>query len=156
MVGVSASVDLPLHHKVQKFSSGTGSPGWSWKKGRETVVCVLMNSTTYTVTSHKTSVSTLHSYCTDTIEENSSVFSLIKSTRCHHQGHVGRKFCSKKIRPRVNWGCWLTHCQTDVYNSHKMSVTFPMNRRQCEMYSDHKHVSVCLWPHAHTTAWTWM
>jgi len=24
MVGVSASVDLPLHHKVQKFSSGTG------------------------------------------------------------------------------------------------------------------------------------
>ena len=38
MVGVSASVDLPLHHKVQKFSSGTGSPGWSRKKGRKTVV----------------------------------------------------------------------------------------------------------------------
>ena len=38
MVGVSASVSLPLHHKVQKFSSGTGSPGWSQKKGRETVV----------------------------------------------------------------------------------------------------------------------
>ena len=29
MVGVSASVNLPLHHKVQKFSAGTGSPGWS-------------------------------------------------------------------------------------------------------------------------------
>ena len=29
MVIVSASVNLPLHHKVQKFSSGTGSPGWS-------------------------------------------------------------------------------------------------------------------------------
>jgi len=27
MVGVSASVNLPLHHKVQKFSSGTGSLG---------------------------------------------------------------------------------------------------------------------------------
>jgi len=27
MVGVSASVNLSLHHKVQKFSSGTGSPG---------------------------------------------------------------------------------------------------------------------------------
>jgi len=26
MVGVSASVNLPLHHEVQKFSSGTGSP----------------------------------------------------------------------------------------------------------------------------------
>jgi len=37
---VSASVNLPLHHKVQKFSSGTGSPGWSRKKGRKTVVCV--------------------------------------------------------------------------------------------------------------------
>jgi len=32
MVGVSASVNLPLHHKVQKFSSGTGSPGWSQKR----------------------------------------------------------------------------------------------------------------------------
>ena len=41
MVNVSASVNLPLHHKVQKFSSGTGSPGWSWKKGRKTVVVVV-------------------------------------------------------------------------------------------------------------------
>jgi len=24
-----------LHHKVQKFSSGTGSPAWSRKKGQE-------------------------------------------------------------------------------------------------------------------------
>jgi len=38
MVGVSASVNLPLHRKVQKFSSGTGSPGWSQKKGHKTVV----------------------------------------------------------------------------------------------------------------------
>jgi len=38
MVGVSASVNLPLHHKVQKFSFGTGSPGWSRKKGRKMVV----------------------------------------------------------------------------------------------------------------------
>jgi len=41
MVGVSASVNLPLHPKVQKFSSGTGSPGWFWKKWRETVVVVV-------------------------------------------------------------------------------------------------------------------
>jgi len=33
MVCVSASVNLPLHHKVQKFSSGTSSPRWSRKKG---------------------------------------------------------------------------------------------------------------------------
>ena len=38
MVCVSASVNLPLHHKVQKFSSGTGSPGWSQIKGRKMVV----------------------------------------------------------------------------------------------------------------------
>jgi len=37
---VCLPVNLPLHHKVQKFSSGTGSPGWSQKKGRKTVVCV--------------------------------------------------------------------------------------------------------------------
>jgi len=44
MVGVSASVNLPLHHKVQKFSSGTGSPGcgWSRKKGHKTVVVVVV------------------------------------------------------------------------------------------------------------------
>ena len=27
---VSASVNLPLHHKVHKFSSGTDSPRWLW------------------------------------------------------------------------------------------------------------------------------
>jgi len=42
MVGMSASVNLPLHHKVQKFSSGTGSPGCSRKKGRKTVVVVVL------------------------------------------------------------------------------------------------------------------
>ena len=41
MVCVSASVNLPLHHEVQKFSSGTGSPGWSQKKGRKMVVIVV-------------------------------------------------------------------------------------------------------------------
>jgi len=40
MVGVSDSVNLPLHHKVQKFSSGTDSLGWFRKKGRKTLVCV--------------------------------------------------------------------------------------------------------------------
>jgi len=35
MVSVST-----LHHKVKKFSSGTGSPRWSWKKGHKTVAVV--------------------------------------------------------------------------------------------------------------------
>ena len=42
MVSVSASVNLSLHHKVQKFSSGTGSLRWSQKKGHKTVVCVFV------------------------------------------------------------------------------------------------------------------
>ena len=43
MVSLSASVDLPLHHKVQKFSSGTGSPGWSGKKAvNRLCVCVCL------------------------------------------------------------------------------------------------------------------
>jgi len=42
IVCVSASVNLPLHCKVQKFSSGTGSPGWSWEKGRKTIVVVVV------------------------------------------------------------------------------------------------------------------
>jgi len=33
MVSVSASVNLSLHHKVQKFSSGTGSPRVVTEKG---------------------------------------------------------------------------------------------------------------------------
>jgi len=42
MVSVSASVNLPLHHKVQKFSSGTGSPAWSQKKGHKMIVVVVV------------------------------------------------------------------------------------------------------------------
>jgi len=42
MLDVSASVNLPLNHEIQKFSSGTGSPGWSRKKGRKTVVVVVV------------------------------------------------------------------------------------------------------------------
>jgi len=38
---VVVSINLPLHHQVQKFSSGTGSPGWSRKKGRKRVVVVV-------------------------------------------------------------------------------------------------------------------
>ena len=52
MVDVSASVNLPLNHKVQKFCYGTGSPGWSRTKGRKTVMvwcfmfCILYSVST--------------------------------------------------------------------------------------------------------------
>jgi len=47
IVGVSVSVNLPLHHKVQKFSSGTGCPEWSRKKGRKTVVVLCLQCLLY-------------------------------------------------------------------------------------------------------------
>jgi len=48
MVGVSASVNLLLHHhKVQTFSSGTGSAGWSRKKDHKTVVVIVGNREDY-------------------------------------------------------------------------------------------------------------
>ena len=48
MVGVSASVNLLLHHhKVQKFSSGTGSAGCSRKKDHKTVVVIVGNREDY-------------------------------------------------------------------------------------------------------------
>ena len=48
MVGVSASVDLPLNHKVQRFSSGTSLPGWSRIKGHKTVVMVIFHGSVTT------------------------------------------------------------------------------------------------------------
>jgi len=36
----AASVSLPLHHKLQKFYSGTGSTGWSRKRAINGCVCV--------------------------------------------------------------------------------------------------------------------
>jgi len=42
IVSVSASVNLPLHHKVQKFSSGTGSPGWSQKRAVKRLYVVVI------------------------------------------------------------------------------------------------------------------
>ena len=53
MVGVSASVNLPLHYKVQEFSSGTGSRGWSRKKGRKQLWCAAVNKTSTNIV-HRT------------------------------------------------------------------------------------------------------
>ena len=59
MVSVSASVNLPLHHKVQKFSSGTGSAGWYWKKGHKTVVVWCFQVTL----NHATRYASQHIWC---------------------------------------------------------------------------------------------
>ena len=48
-LSVSASVNLPLHRKVQKFSSGIDSPGWSRKKGRSCDGVVLIDNDAHTI-----------------------------------------------------------------------------------------------------------
>jgi len=58
MVGMSASVNLPMHHEVQKFSSGTGSAGWSRKKGCKMVVVVVVIIRPYYSTSWMQPVAT--------------------------------------------------------------------------------------------------
>jgi len=44
IVSVCASVNLPLHHKVQKFSSGTGLTGWSRKRAVKQLWCGVVMS----------------------------------------------------------------------------------------------------------------
>jgi len=60
MVSMSVSVNLPLHQKIQQFSSGTGSPGWSQKEGRKTVVVVFYVKITSNQNGQKTPIS--HSF----------------------------------------------------------------------------------------------
>ena len=88
MVGVSASLNLPLHHEVQKFSSGTGSPGCSQKKGRKTVVvlCVVLcrpKSGAWEAT--KGLPDAVQVKTVRTAEEKDSVLSLVSSGEVDHQ-----------------------------------------------------------------------
>ena len=81
---MSASVGLPLHRQVQKFSSGTGSPGWSRERGRKMVVVVVVLSENgnfeYIVTVRQVlSLSVIFAGCNSTDANKNSVFS-----RSHH------------------------------------------------------------------------
>jgi len=44
----------------------------------------------------------------NTVEENSSVFSLIRNAGCRQQGHVGSKTLHQQNPPVLNCRCWLT------------------------------------------------
>jgi len=57
VVDESASVNFPCTIKVQQISSGTGSPGWSWKEDWRAVVCVreLLTRHSGAVMSHENS-----------------------------------------------------------------------------------------------------
>jgi len=52
--GLSVSVNLPWHYKVQKRSSGTGSPGWSRKRAVKTVVVGIVQLLLESILNEKT------------------------------------------------------------------------------------------------------
>ena len=56
----------------------------------------------------------------NTVEENSSIFSLIQSTSCHHQGLAASKTLLQQNPLVLNWGYQLT--QVVLYNGHKTVV----------------------------------
>ena len=93
MVSVSASVNLPLHHNVQKFTSGTGSPSWSQKKGCKTVLvwCCGM------VYQYGDGVS-------KTVEKISCLFPNLSSFSCCLQGYVSSETMRQQNPPVLNWG----------------------------------------------------
>jgi len=53
----------------------------------------------------------------NTVEENSSVFSVIRYAGCRQQGHAGSNTLQPENPPVLNWRCWLT--QVDPYNGRK-------------------------------------
>ena len=99
MDGVYASVYLPLHHKVQEFSSGIGSPRWSRKKGHKMVsVCVML----HVVCQHSTVMQ-------NDAAVPSEVLDLCYNERTAHQAIIiawktrDSRFLTRKILTKFQW-----------------------------------------------------
>jgi len=88
MVGVSSSVNLPLHHKLLNFSSGTGSPGWSWKKDHKTVVVVWLKQSEWQCGCGNGSVAMVDSRASYTVpwlwcyNDSNEIQCVVSTTRC--------------------------------------------------------------------------
>jgi len=97
MVGVSASVYLPLHHKVQKFSSGTGSPSlFPDKKGRKQLCAANSLSFTWCCTTCRLlAISSSLSTSTATLPSCSYIHS--------HRGRQTSKLLMKKLEGSVGY-----------------------------------------------------
>jgi len=105
MVSVSASVNLPLHHKVLKFSSGTGSPGWSRKKGRKTVVWVCVCHYTIVYSTHQQPSVTVSS--SNYFEILTLAQTQLIRIHCLQQQHASVIICT-----RNTWHIIRLHCGT--------------------------------------------
>jgi len=108
---VSASVNLPLHHKVQKFSSGTGSPGWSRRKGRKMVVVWYCMWQLYTIIcTHTWAVFTVDSCFRLTLCQRIWINCNTFVEQCPHPWSLKLLLMNRQINiqlPSVLWHCWL-------------------------------------------------
>ena len=68
----------------------------------------------------------------NTVEENSSIFSLSESAGCRQQGHAGSKTLHQQNPPVLNGRCRLM--QVDLYNGHKTVAVVVVS---ANMDSDH-------------------
>jgi len=98
---VSASVNLPLHHKVQKFSSGNGSPRWSPKKGRKMVVVVVASPLPGRLWTNVTSHTKLEVH---------------KVLHCRHQ--------RSKPQPQLTWTHNFVKSEHAIFSEREREFTF--------------------------------
>ena len=114
MVGVSASVNLPLHPCTIKSRSSFLAPVHQGGTGKRAVkrlcvcVCVCVLLAIHTEMAQVTLLRTLAS-------SPQSEF-----TSCHQQGHASSKTLLQQNPPVLNWGCQLV--QVVIYNACKMAV----------------------------------
>jgi len=130
---VSASVNLPLHHKVQKFSPGTGSPGWSRKKGpyngRGVVVVVLysefvMEKTRIAAKYRSNAVHVSISICrqSDCHEFYHSKYLFALKRYLGYLVHFSTDNCAKNSAPEhYHPESTMAYHQVFKYNRHKLS-----------------------------------
>ena len=129
MGGVSASVNLPLHHKVQKFSSGTGSPGWSQKKGHRPL---------QPWTQHRTLT---------------SLWTVISRCRCMSAPCVAQHFAScdsyvrscdrcRLMRPRQVVVALVAYCNLSSIRHFRHRAPVPTGRTECCSTLGHWHPKV--------------
>jgi len=116
MVCVSASINLPLRHKVQKFSSGTGSTGWSGKKGRKTVVVVVW---------YWVDLQLVHRFrCCDNIAPNAKCQRVLVLALCLVTGCCAMRECPLHCQCVVRvWWCWcVCVCVKFFSTRHEVSL----------------------------------
>jgi len=105
MISVSTPVNLPLHHEVQKFSSGTGSPGLSRKKGHKAVVvCAYLHEFLP------------YCYCQQSAQQSKDT-EIPRRHRCKWQTEV----CSVYVSTTATYW-WVLASYTDTTGWHRMPL----------------------------------